>query len=142
MSDTATNKATVVRFWADLSRRDWEAIGTYFTDDAHYVDVAVLTTDGGAYGPERITARLRLGLEPLTGYRQLPEKAMVAEGDVVITEHSEEWEWETGETVVLPFVSVHEFRDGLISRWWDYWDLATIANAAPAAWLERVAGGY
>ena len=29
-----------------------------------------------------------------------------------MTEHEEEWHWPSGEKVVIPFVSVHEFRDG------------------------------
>jgi limonene-1,2-epoxide hydrolase len=142
MSDPAGNKAIIERFWDDLGRRDWEAIGPYFTEDAHYIDVPVLNVEEGAYGPERIKARLRLGLEPLVRYEPLPPSAMVAEGNVVITEHSELWEWESGEQIVLPFVSVQEFRGDLISRWWDYWDLSVITNAAPTWWIERLAGGY
>jgi len=44
------------------------------------------------------------------------------------------WHWHTGEFVVLPFVSVFDLRDGKIARWWDYWDLGTLMNAAPQ-WL-------
>jgi len=142
MSDAATNKATIEQFWSDLSRRDFDAVGSYFSAEGHYVDVPVMHVDEGAYGPERIKDRLRLGLEPLSEYRQLPVRSMVAEGDLVITEHAEEWHWGTGESVVLPFTSVHEFRAGKIVRWWDYWDLGTIMNAAPAWWIERLANGY
>ncbi len=41
-----------------------------------------------------------------------------------MTEHVEHWEWPTGERASLPFVSMHEVRDGKLVRWWDYWDLA------------------
>ena len=57
---------------------------------------------------------------------------------MVITEHSEEWFWESGEHVHLPFVSVQEIRDGKIVRWWDYWDMATLMNTAPAWWVEHI----
>ena len=67
---------------------------------------------------------------------------MVAEGDMVIHEHSEEWHWGTGELVVLPFVSVFELHDGTITRWWDYWDLGTLMNAAPQWWLDHIMQGY
>lgn len=67
---------------------------------------------------------------------------MIAEGDVVITEHGEEWHWHTGEEVILPFVSVHEVSDGKIVRWWDYWDMSTLMNAAPQWWVEHIMEGY
>jgi hypothetical protein len=35
-----------------------------------------------------------------------------------------------------------EVRDGKVDRWWDYFDLSTLMNAAPAAWVESIAGGY
>jgi limonene-1,2-epoxide hydrolase len=63
---------------------------------------------------------------------------MAADGNVVITEHTETWNWPTGERVSLPFCSVHEIRDGRIVVWNDYWDLATLMNAAPQWWLEHI----
>ena len=130
MSTPAENKALVTRFWADLARRDFDAVGAYFAPDGHYTDVPA--PEEGAFGPEEVAARLRLGLDG----------PIVADGDMVITEHSEEWFWETGEHVELPFVSVQEVRDGTIVRWHDYLDLNTLLSAAPAAWLDHIAAGY
>ena len=56
-------------------------------------------------------------------------------------EHSERWEWPGGENVVLPFVTVHEVRDGKVARWVDYWDHNTLVAAAPSGWSESLAGG-
>ncbi len=96
-----------------------------------------------AYGPEQIVARLRLGLERLSGYEHgLRLMVADADADTVVTEHIETWHWHTGEEVTLPFVSVQELRDGSILRWWDYWDLQTLMNAAPAWWIEHIAQGY
>ncbi len=139
MSDPAANKALIEQFWQDLGRRDFAAVRGYFTDDAHYTDVPA--PEDGARGPDAIEARLRLGLDPLERYVPRPG-TMVAEGDMVILEHSEEWHWSTGETVVLPFVSVFELRDGKIARWWDYWDLGTLMNAAPQWWIDHIMVGY
>ena len=139
MSGAAANRALIERFWEDMGRRDFAAVRTYFTDDAHYTDVPA--PEDGARGPDAIEARLRLGIEPLERYVPRPGK-MVAEGDMVILEHSEEWHWGTGETVVLPFVSVFELHDGLIARWWDYWDLGTLMNAAPQWWIDHIMQGY
>jgi len=95
----------------------------------------------GAFGPAEVAARLRLGLGPLAKY-VLHDGPIVADGDMVITEHSEEWFWESGEHVHLPFVSVQEIRDWKIVRWHDYLDLNTLMAAAPAAWVEHIMVGY
>lgn len=135
-SDPARNRQTADRLYAALYRRDFDGVGALFADDGHYTDVA--TAGPGAYGPRQIAQRLRIGLEPLEAIYHHP-RHMAAEGDLVIVEHAEEWHWGPGESVVLPFVSVLEFRDdGLIVRWHDYWDTPTLMNAAPKWWLEHV----
>jgi limonene-1,2-epoxide hydrolase len=139
-SDTAANKERVTEFWATLYERDWEAIAGFFGPESEYTDVPS-PEDDVARGPELIVARLRLGLEPIAGYEH-HLRLMVAEGDTVVTEHAETWRWHTGEEVTLPFVSVHELDQGTIRRWWDYWDLQTLMNAAPAWWIEHIMGGY
>jgi limonene-1,2-epoxide hydrolase len=138
--NSQANKDRVRSFWTTLYERDWEAIAGFFGPDSEYTDVPS-PADDVARGPAMIVARLRLGLEPISGYEH-DLRLMVAEGDTVITEHSETWHWKGGEQVTLPFVSVHEFRDGVIMRWWDYWDLQTLMNAAPDWWIEHVAQGY
>jgi limonene-1,2-epoxide hydrolase len=134
------NKALVREFWATLYRRDWDGLGRFFTEESEYTDVPS-PADDVARGPARIVARLRLGLERVSGYDH-DLRLMVAEGDTVMTEHSETWHWHTGEQVTLPFVSVHELRDGAIVRWWDYWDLQTLMNAAPEWWITHIMAGY
>jgi limonene-1,2-epoxide hydrolase len=88
-------------------------------------------------GPDSIEARLRLGLEGLSAYEHRPG-VMVAEGDTVMTEHTEVWHWASGETVALPFVSVQRISDGKILRWRDYWDQQTLMAAAPQSWHDRL----
>jgi ketosteroid isomerase-like protein len=139
MSNPSANKELIERFWVDLGNRDFASVRTYFTDDAHYTDVPA--PEDGARGPDAIEARLRLGIEPLERYVPRPG-ILTAEDDRVILEHSEQWYWHTGEQVVLPFVSVFDLRDGKIARWWDYWDLGTLMNAAPQWWVEHIMQGY
>jgi limonene-1,2-epoxide hydrolase len=97
--------------------------------------------DDVARGPQEIAARLRLGLEPLEAIIHHPRN-MAAEGDLVFTEHAEEWRWPTGEQVTIRFVSVHEIRAGKIVRWWDYPDLGRLLGAAPQWWLDHIMKGY
>lgn len=135
----SANRQLIERFWGDLGRRDWDAVARYFGDESHYTDVPA--PEEGAHGPDAIVARLRLGLEPLERYEPLDGR-MVAEGDTVMLEHSEGWYWPSGEYVVLPFVSVFEIREGVIMRWWDYWDMGTLMNVAPKWWVEHIMVGY
>ena len=140
MTTPARNRQVIERFWPTLYARDWVALQEFFTDDGEYTDVPSPAADV-ARGPAQIVARLELGLGPLEAIHH-HLRVMVAEGDVVMTEHAEEWHWPTGEKVTLPFVSVHELRDGRIARWWDYWDMQTLLGAAPAWWVEHIMQGY
>jgi limonene-1,2-epoxide hydrolase len=134
------NKERVRSFWETLYARDWGAIAGYFVADSEYTDVPS-PADDVARGPDQIVARLRLGLERISAYEH-DLRLMVAEGDAVVTEHVETWHWDGGEQVALPFVSVQELRGPSIVRWWDYWDLQTLMQAAPDWWIEHVAQGY
>jgi ketosteroid isomerase-like protein len=136
MSDTQANKDIVNRYWEALAARDWEGMKALLTDDAHYTDVG--TIGNGGVGPEGVTRRVRIGLEPLSGYSHLPGTNMVAEGDLVMTEHTERWEFHTGEVIEHSFVSVTQLRDGKICRWHDYSNIPNISDNAPKWWLEHI----
>lgn len=130
----------VSRFWDALYERDWPRIRSFFTDESVYWDVPTGPTTA-AKGPAGIEARLRLGLDTLSGYEH-QRGAIVAgrddHGDLVVTEHAETWHWATGETVTLPFVSVQRVEGDRILVWRDYWDHRTLWDAAPAAWHDRL----
>jgi limonene-1,2-epoxide hydrolase len=130
------NVEIVEQFWAALYARDWDVVASYFGPDSEYTDMPTPAEDV-AHGPEQIVARLRVGLEPLQSIGH-DVRTVVHSGDTVVTEHVEHWEWPTGERAALPFVSMQDVRDGRIVRWWDYWDLATLMNAAPAWWVEHI----
>ena len=140
MSDRATEHRMLLEgCWDVLERRDFEGCGAYFAEDGVYTDVPLGVV--GATGPAEVAARLRLGLEPLDRYVH-HLRNIVASDAVVMTEHTEEWFWPTGEHVELPFVSVMELRDQKITRWWDYFNLATLLDSAPQWWLDQIAKGY
>ena len=136
MTDPASNRALIERFWQTLYERDFDGVGAFFADDGEYTDMPTPPEDV-ARGPEQIAARLRLGLERLESISHTV-KTIVVEGDTVVTEHAEHWAWPTGEKISFPFVSMHEVRDGRLVRWWDYWDLGTLMGAAPAWWIEHI----
>jgi ketosteroid isomerase-like protein len=130
------NKEVVARFWDALGERDWEGMKALLTEDAHYTDVGV--PGPGGRGPDGVMVRLRIGLEDLADYEHLPGTNMIGEGDLVMTEHTERWTFDTGEVIDHSFVSVTELRDGKIRRWHDYSNISNITDQAPAGWLESV----
>jgi limonene-1,2-epoxide hydrolase len=130
-------KQVVAGLWSALSQRDWDGVAAVLADDCIYYDVPVGPA-AAARGPRDVVARLRVGLDQLAEYENF-EGRMVAEGDTVMYEHSERWGWTTGETVVLPFVTVHQVREGRISLWADYWDYGTLLRAAPQTWQDSLA---
>jgi limonene-1,2-epoxide hydrolase len=134
---TGSPKDVVTSLWAALSARDWLAIGELLAEDSIYYD-APLGPAAAARGPRDVVARLRVALAELAEYTNF-EGRMVGEGDVVMYEHSERWRWATGETVLLPFVSVHEVRAGKVALWADYWDYRTLIDGAPEGWVESLA---
>lgn len=91
-----------------------------------------------ARGPDDIVKRLKVGLEPLSGYTN-HDGLIVANGADVMYEYSDTLSWTTGETAELSFVSVHQVLDGKVTLWKDYWDFGTIANSAPPTWLKDLA---
>lgn len=136
MSQQTANKELVTRFWNDVYvARDYDAVGRYFAADGVYVDVPV--PDSAATGPQAVAMRLRIGHEPVERFEHVIHR-MVAEGDTVVTEHTETWHFHTGEVVALPFVSVMEVRDGMIRLWRDYSNLDTLLSGAPQWWLEHI----
>jgi limonene-1,2-epoxide hydrolase len=124
----------VLGLWQALSRRDWDAVKTFLSADCVYVDMPVGPTLA-ARGPDDVVKRLKVGLEPLVGY-QNHDGMLVSNGSDVMYEHSETWRWNTGETAVLQFVSVHRVDEGKVTLWKDYWDMCSMTAQAPPTWLE------
>ena len=134
------NEQIIEDFWGALYDRDFDRIASFFAPEATYTDIGT-PIDDLAVGPQQICDRLRLGIASVDDYSHTPG-LVVSNDDTVITEHQETWRWNTGESVTLPFVSVHVISNGLITRWTDYWDLQTLLGAAPAWWIDKIAAGY
>jgi limonene-1,2-epoxide hydrolase len=133
-----TETAAVLALWRALAARDWHAIAPLLSDDCIYYDVPTGAALAARGGPD-IVKRLKVGLAPLAAYLN-HDGVMVSNGEDVLYEHSETWTFNTGEIAVLPFVTVHKVRDGVITLWKDYWDFATLQRQAPPDWMDRMAG--
>lgn len=124
--------------WQALSRRNWDAVKSFLSDDCLYVDMPVPAL--AARGPDDIVTRLKIGLEPLAAYEN-HDGVLVSNDSDVIYEHSETWTFQTGEKGVLRFVTVHKVLDGKITVWKDYWDFNSLVAFAPPNHFENLAGG-
>lgn len=127
----------VLGMWRALSDRDWDALKTFLAEDCIYVDMPIGPA-AAARGPDDIVNRLRVGLESLAGYVN-HDGLLLSNGTDLMYEHSETWNWVTGESAVLQFVTVHQVRDGKITVWKDYWDFGGLVNHAPKDWMENLA---
>ncbi|ORA28771.1 nuclear transport factor 2 family protein [Mycobacterium aquaticum] len=128
---------TIVGLWQALSDRDWELVKTYVSDDCIYLDMPVGPA-AAAKGPDDIVKRLKIGLDPLASYENFPG-LLLSNGADAMYEHHEEWHWQTGESAVLKFVTVHRVENGKVTLWKDYWDMGALTNHAPASWLSDFA---
>lgn len=136
MNSTRTPAEAVLGLWRTLSARDWDGLADWVTDDCIYVDMPVGPTLA-ARGPVDIVKRLQVGLRDLAAYEN-HDGLLVADGDVVMYEHSETWTFTSGEVVELPFATVHRVREGRVCLWKDYWDFGAVANSAPPDWMEKL----
>lgn len=132
----AENRKTVETMWDALSRMDWETLKSCLHEDVHYEDVP--TEDMGARGPENVVKRLAIAFDQLIDHRHVIHH-MACEGDVVFLDHTEGWTFKTGEKVEHKFATMHEMRDGKISKWSDYWDVNKFVGQFPQWFLEHMA---
>ena len=142
MSVTDDNKALVRRFWDDLYAHRFADLAAYFTDDAEYDDVPIPAAR--VVGPAAIVRKLDIGLGRVPRHVHHLHR-LVAEGDTVITEHTEDWCFADDHVVSLPFVSVQVVRDGRIALWRDYSNIGDAARGGAVvvarARHERLGGG-
>ena len=136
MADTTNNKQIVQQYW-DAARRPRLGGNEGAADRRRALHRRRHAGPGGT-GPDGVVGRVRIGLEPLQDYLHLPGTNMIAEGDLVMTEHTERWEFHTGEMIDHSFVSVTQLRDGKICRWHDYSNIPNITDNAPAWWIEHI----
>ena len=126
---------TVLGMWKALSDRDWDLVKSFLADDCLYIDMPMPAVS--ARGPENIITRLKIGLESLSSYVN-HDGLLLSNGVDVVYEHSETWGWPSGESVRLPFVSVHRVENDKITLWKDYSDFNTLLSAAPPSYVESL----
>ena len=129
------NLQTIERMWAALSAQDWETLKGCLDPEVQYEDVP--TEDTGATGPENTVRRLRIAFDHLIHHEHTIHHLAV-DGDLAMLDHTEVWTFKTGEVASHQFCTMHELKDGLISRWSDFWDMNKFVGQFPAWFLEEM----
>jgi limonene-1,2-epoxide hydrolase len=114
----------LVRDFCDaFEKHDVEALRPFFTDDVVYHNIPM----DPAVGIEATIAFIE-GFFGMCQKLVIENINLAVDGDVVLTERIDTFT--VGEVVVpLPVMGTFEIRDGKISAWRDYFDLAQITAA-------------
>ncbi|MGE3773070.1 MAG: limonene-1,2-epoxide hydrolase family protein [Gammaproteobacteria bacterium] len=117
------NAELVTRFCQSLLAADMAASCRYLAPDVYYHNMP--------WDPVVGHDAVRKVLDPLVhgancALRRMQVEHTLADGDIVMNARLETWERQ-GVRVELPVAGLFVVRDGLVRRWIDYWDLATIA---------------
>jgi limonene-1,2-epoxide hydrolase len=127
MSDTTTDPVEIVReFMALMAKLDYDRALTLVSADCEYINMPI----GAVTGPEGIRSVLEPFFAP-TIENEWVIKNVAAAGPVVFMERLDRHHLPKGWTE-LPVTGVFEVHDGLITKWRDYFDFATIERGIAA----------
>ena len=119
-----TSAETVVReFCAAFTAHDAEAVRPFFTEDVVYHNIPM----DPAVGADAAVGFLA-GFLNMCDKMEIEITNLAVDGNVVLTERVDTFT--VGDLVVpLPVMGVFEIRDGRISAWRDYFDMAQAMKA-------------
>jgi len=118
--------AAIVREFCDTwARGDLDAIMAFFADDAVYHNIPVAPVTGVDVIRQTI-AGFTTGVDKVA----FEVKHLVADGDVVLTERVDVFEFPNGR-IALPVSGTFELRDGKIAAWRDYFDMQQFLSQLP-----------
>ena len=116
----------------DAFVEDWpsgraDRVASFFSDDAVYHNIP-LAPVAGRGGIEAAVAQMMA----LGGRVAVEVVHVVSQGTLVMVERVDHFVPDGGAAVSLPIAGVFEVRDGLITAWRDYFDLAPVASLGGA----------
>ena len=128
MTDRANSPLDVVRaFLTAMERMDYDAALPLIDPDCEYTNGPL----GTVQGPAGVRAMLEPFFAPILENRFVVARE-VASGPMVVIERLDRHRLPTG-WVELPVTGVFEVRDGLITVWHEYFDVATLQKQMAAA---------
>jgi limonene-1,2-epoxide hydrolase len=128
MTNVAKTPSEVVHaFLTAMERMDPASALPLITDDCEYTNGPL----GTVHGPAGVRAMLDPFFAPILENR-FDVLREAASGPVVVIERLDRHRLQSG-WIELPVTGVFEVRDGRISLWHDYFDLATLQNQMAGA---------
>ena len=116
-----SNSEIVMSFINCWNTLDWDGAAALLTDDIVWDNVPMETMEGKAV----VDAAMR-GMAPeAVNWEVL---AIAEAGDQVLTERVDNFVMAGGRKVSLPVMGIFTIRDGRISLWRDYFDLASFTS--------------
>ena len=113
---------TVNAFLASAAKRDYDTALPLLADDVVYQNMPLPPVTGRQAVKDTLEFLLAMGTD--SEWKVLRE---LADGDVVMNERIDRFEV-NGQWADLPVMGVFVLRDGAITEWRDYFDLATITG--------------
>jgi limonene-1,2-epoxide hydrolase len=120
------NTKVVLDFIAAWKRQDLDEIMGFFTEDCFYHNIPVEPIEGIA----AVRATLAGFSGMATAIEWLTHQVAETQAGVVLTERTDRFEI-GGKWVEIPVMGAFELRDGKITRWRDYFDMAQFQNQLP-----------
>jgi len=105
-----------------LTSGDMDQVVSFLSDDVFYHNLPYEPIIGKVAVKEFLGPFVQ---NPHGGVDIMDIHHTVADGDTVLNARDETWRYKDV-TLVLPVAGVFEVKDGLITRWLDYWDTATL----------------
>ena len=116
------NEELVSSLFRALTEGNMDKAVTYLTEDVFYHNIPWEPVIGRAAVKEVLNPFIDTQHGGLDNVEYLHS---LADGNMVMNARDETWRHKDV-TVVLPVAGVFEIKDGLICRWLDYWDAATL----------------
>lgn len=116
-----TNSDIVVAFVDAWNRMDWDAVVAFLDDDVVYHNIPMDPITGKEAARAAITA-----MQPeAVNWRIL---SIAENGDKVLTERVDDFVLPGNRPLSVPVMGTFEIRNGRITAWRDYFDLATFTR--------------
>ena len=115
---------------------NWPGVGPeeashYFSPDAEWINVPA--PDRVTVGPEAIATELARFTKRFAHVSVQVHHAAESADGVVLVERSETFVFPGGTSFQLPVAAVFELRDGRITSWRDYFDMAQFTSQMPSS---------
>jgi limonene-1,2-epoxide hydrolase len=123
---TAKPIEVVTAFLKAMETMDYDAGCRWVAPDCEYTNLPM----GTARGPEGVRATLEPFFAP-TLSNEFKVLRQVTDGDVVVVERLDRHQLGPDRWAELPVTGIFEVRNGLITVWREYFDLATLFRAWP-----------